>query len=462
MAASYDIDRHDCIPTKVFRSGETIFVKDIHTEQRATPLDLRIAEVGETDFFVFTPIKSRDRVIGILGADTKTSRREIREIDVESLQILANDAARVMERSDLYGRLIAERNLIQSIVTHMTNGIVTMDEWGKVTWFNPYSENVFNIRQEDALGKHYREVFAAIPSWIEVIDHYLASQENEKPSLQHHSVLQDGKEKVLEVHFSTIYQEKQNQSILLLFIRDITQRRRMEDHIRRSDRLVSLGVLAAGIAHEMRNPLTGISLLMDDLHDHLRDRPRERDLIQRSLQEIERVENLINGLLDFAVPSRAVNLEVRPFGDVLKNTLFLVKKLCKNQDISLSIDTDDSLPLLNLDAEKLQQALLNLLLNAIQAMPDGGDLSLGVRTIPAEDSLLSEPAVRIEVADTGKGISSEDIPYIFDPFFSRNPSGCGLGLAIVHSIVQEHKGRISVSSQLGKGTAFWVDLPVAD
>ena len=235
----------------------------------------------------------------------------------------------------------------------------------------------------------------------------------------------------------------------------------MEEHIRRSDRLVSLGVLAAGVAHEIRNPLTGISLLMDDLHDHLHDLPRERELIQRSLQEIDRLENLINGLLDFAVPSRQVKLELRPLADVLENTLFLVKKLCKSNNIALTSRAEESIPLLHLDPEKLQQALLNLLMNAVQAMPEGGELTIEVKNVSAEESLLSRPAVRIEVRDTGNGIAPADIPYVFDPFFSRTPSGCGLGLAIVHGIVQEHGGGISLSSQLGQGTAFRMDLPVA-
>ena len=225
---------------------------------------------------------------------------------------------------------------------------------------------------------------------------------------------------------------------------------------------MSLGVLAAGIAHEMRNPLTGLSLLMDDVHDHLPEGSQARDLVRRSLQEIDRLENLINGLLDFAVPSRQVNLEVRPLGDVLHKTLFLLRKLCKNQKVTLSGHSDESLPMLHLDADKLQQALLNLLLNAVQAMPEGGSLTVVVKEVPAPESLLLGPAVRIVVSDTGIGIAPEDIPFIFDPFFTRSPSGCGLGLAIVHSIVQEHKGSVSVSSELGKGTTFWVDLPIVE
>jgi len=462
MAASYDVERHDCIPTRVFRFGKTIFVRNIHSERQATPLDLKIARVSGTDFFVFTPIRSQGRIIGTLGADTKIGRRQIKEIDVESLEILANDAARAMERSELYGHLLSERNFIESILTHITNGIITLDESKKITWFNPYSESVFGMSRKDALGKDYREVFSGIPSWVDVIDRCLSEPESGPTSIEHNLVFGDGKEKVVEVHLSNIHQPRKNQNIFLMIIHDITQRKLMEDHIRRSDRLVSLGVLAAGIAHEIRNPLTGISLLMDDLHDHLHDLPKERELIQRSLQEIDRLENLINGLLDFAMPSRQIKLELQPLGDVLQKTQFLVKKLCKNNNISFAIHSEGSLPLLRLDPEKLQQALLNLLMNAVQAMPGGGDLRVEVRNVPAGGSLLARTAVRVIVQDTGKGISPEDIPYVFDPFFTRTPSGCGLGLAIVHGIVQEHGGRITLSSQLGQGTSFWMDLPVIE
>lgn len=462
VGSFYDLDVHDCIPTKVFRSGETIFVRDVRTDPRVTLIDLRMAEQGETEFFVFTPIKTRDRVLGVLGADTKTTRRPIEETAIESLEILANDAARAVERSELHGELVSERNFIKAIVTHMTNGIITLDEFGIVTWFNPYSEEVFGIRPQDALGKSYRDVFKDLPTWVQAIDQYRNSEDVGQVSPQYHSVFHDGKEKILAVHYSKIRQDPPQQNIFVLFVRDVTQRKRMEDHIRRSDRLVSLGILAAGIAHEIRNPLTGISLVLDDLHDHLRDRPQERALIQKCVKEIDRLENLICGLLDFAVPSGRMSLQLRPLDEVVQHTLFLVRKLCKNQKISLSVDFEDHIPPLQLDPERFQQALLNLLLNAIHAMPTGGNLSLHVKNVSKEESLLGDCAVRIIVTDTGKGIAPEDMPYIFDPFFTRTPSGCGLGLAIVHSIIQDHSGRISVSSQLNQGTTVWIDLPKAN
>ncbi|MDR3567608.1 MAG: ATP-binding protein [Syntrophobacteraceae bacterium] len=455
VEASYDIDLHDCIPTRAFRDSKTIFVRDIRSEKQATPLDLQIFSKGGSDFFVFTPIKSQGSVKGVLGADTKLCRREIKQIDVESLEILANDAARAMEHSELYSRLVSERNFIESIVTHITNGIITLDAGGKISWFNPYSERVFGCRREEVLALHYSEAFALLPSWVDTIDKNFASPDGNPIEVR--TVFPDGKEKVLDVHFSTIREDA-----FLLIIQDITQRKLMEEHLRRSDRLISLGVVAAGIAHEIRNPLTGISLLLDDLHDHLHEMPEERELIWRSLQQIDRLENLVNGLVDFAVPSSRMKFELRPLGGVLENTLFLTKKLCKDNNISLSVKTEESLPRLRLDSEKMQQALLNLLMNAIQAMDKGGALRIEVKTISPEELGESRSSVRITVEDTGRGIAAEDIPYVFDPFFTRGKSGCGLGLAIVYGIIREHGGRISLSSKPGSGTTVRVDLPVVE
>lgn len=183
-------------------------------------------------------------------------------------------------------------------------------------------------------------------------------------------------------------------------------------------------------------------------------------MIQKALSEVERLENLVNGLLDFAAPSRRLRFVVHSVEEVISNTLFLIQEQCKKQKISIAVKVADPLPPLHLDPDRFRQSLLNLLLNAIQAMPEGGDLSLHVDRVLEDQSLVSGPAVRILVADTGKGIPAEDIEYIFDPFFTRNPYGVGLGLAIVHSIIDEHGGRITVSSEMGNGTTFRIDLPI--
>lgn len=456
----YAIDSHECIPTCSFRSGETIFVENIHAYRQATPLDIEISRITASDSFVFTPVRSGERIIGILGADTAVSRRPINRVEIESLQIIANDAARAFERSELYRRFVSERDFIKSIFSNITGGIITLDENRQITFLNPYTESVFDIEGQHALGKHYQTVFAQLPSWAKTVDDFLQTGETNR-SLEHHLVFPNGKTIILEIHFSKMRQRDPHPMIDLIFLRDITARKRMEDHIRRSDRLISVGVLAAGIAHEMRNPLTGISLLLDDLHDHIEDRGENREMIQRALQEIDRLENLITGLLDFAAPTKPALLTSRPIQEVFRRLIFLVKNQCKNQHVNLIQDIEKGLPLVRLDSERLQQALLNMLLNAIQAMPSGGEIRIRVKHVDGEESMISDSGIRIEVSDTGKGIQPDDIPFIFDPFFSRNPTGHGLGLAITHSIIQEHGGRISVFSEPGFGTTFRIDLPIA-
>lgn len=458
--ASYDIDVHDCVPTKVFRTGETIFVSNIHTDKIATPLDVRICEVGEIDFFVFTPIRSADRIIGILGADTRDSRRQINKLEVEFLQIVANDAAIAIERTELYRRFLSERDFIKAIFANIASGIITLDEKLNITFLNPYSLDIFSVDQKNSIGMHYREVFREYEPWIKIIDGFLLEEEK-KQAIEHKLDSLDGRTFFFDTHFSKIRQKDKN-IIYLLFLRDITARKKLEDHIRRSDRLISVGVLAAGIAHEMRNPLTGISLLLDDLHDHIGDNGTDREMIQGALQEIDRLETLISGLLDFASPSARIKLKTRPIKEVLQRTLFMIKKQCDNNKVIITEDVDDFLPEISFDPERIQQAILNLILNSIQAMPAGGNILIRVQVVDTEESMLAMPAVRIVVTDTGVGIAAEDIPYIFDPFFSRKPSGHGLGLAIVHSIIEEHRGRISVISELEKMTIFCIDLPVGE
>lgn len=270
----------------------------------------------------------------------------------------------------------------------------------------------------------------------------------------------DGKEYVVEYSSSVLAVENLPERNLLIFFQDITTRKEMEEHLRRTDRLASLGVLAAGIAHEIRNPLTGISLMMDDLHDRIQQE-EYKELIRRSLQEIERLEDLVNGLLDFARPSRNFNIEKVHLSSVLADTLFFVRKLAKNSKVSIITEVEESLPPLDIDRERIKQVFLNLFLNAIQAMKEGGGtLFVKIFMVKAEDSMISKDSVRIVVSDTGKGIDPQDLPYIFDPFFSRRSSGCGLGLAIAHSIITEHGGRINVTSAPGKGSTFYFDIPI--
>jgi PAS domain S-box-containing protein len=458
-AASFHVDRQDCSLIRAFRLGKTIFMENLWSSEEATELDRRIAEEGNSESVVWTPVKTKERVIGVIGADRMKGNPPVGKTEVEALEILANDAARAIERSELYWRLVEEKNFISSILIHIPTGIIALDEDGKIRWFNRYAEEFFGIK--DVTGRCFRDVFADFPSWNNIVEELRISTCSPSSVTEQEITFPDGKVRVVEYSCSTIRETGRN-TMHLLFFRDVTKRKEMEEHVRRTDRLASLGVLAAGIAHEMRNPLTGISLMLDDLHDRLHERPEDRELIRQALREIERLENLVSGLLDFANPSRALRLETVSMSSVIADTLFLIRKLAKNYRIHISTDVEENAPPLKIDREKMKQVLLNLCLNAIQAMPEGGNLSIKVNEVSTENSLISRRAIRIVVTDTGKGIAAEDLPYIFDPFFSRNPSGSGLGLAIVHSIVIDHGGKIFVSSSVGKGTTFTIELPLEE
>jgi signal transduction histidine kinase len=210
-----------------------------------------------------------------------------------------------------------------------------------------------------------------------------------------------------------------------------------------------LGKLSAGIAHEVRNPLTGISLLLDDLHDQMISDPENQALISRALAEIERVERLITSLLSYAAPP-AAEFRSGDLAAMVRDVLVLFRKACIQQGIDLNFSSEDLPPVL-FDAEKMRQALINLLKNAQEALPDGGSIEIGLGRVA--------DAIVMTVRDSGPGIPEGDLPHLFEPFFTRKGAGTGLGLSITQRIIEEHGGTITVDSG-GSGTVFTIRLPL--
>jgi signal transduction histidine kinase len=236
----------------------------------------------------------------------------------------------------------------------------------------------------------------------------------------------------------------------ILTIEDLTERVSLRQRMARFERLASLGRLSAGIAHEVRNPLTGISLLLDELHDRMLANPEDQGLIQRALEEIERLEGLVNELLNFASPPDA-RLAPGDLAEVMRDTLFLVSKQFQKQQIHLIEDIPEHLPHPKIDSGRLKQAILNLLTNALDAMPDGGELWISAQR-SAEGAWLT-------IRDTGQGVPADRLELIFEPFYTTKGEGTGLGLSITHTIIAGHGGRIEVKSSKGKGTEFRIYLP---
>jgi two-component system NtrC family sensor kinase len=228
--------------------------------------------------------------------------------------------------------------------------------------------------------------------------------------------------------------------------------------LRRADRLSSLGLLTAGLAHEIRNPLVAIRTFTQLLPERYEDAEFRNGFQSLALKEVDRICGLITDLLSFARPSRP-NVAQEDMNSVIDGIARILDTQAKEKSVELVRDFAPNLPKVWIDREQMKQVFMNLIFNGIQAMNDGGTITISTRIFTPEAIEQSPSFVQVEVRDTGIGIPNENLEHIFDPFFTSKDEGSGLGLSISHQIVQEHGGYVTVESKVGKGTSFLVNIP---
>ena len=236
----------------------------------------------------------------------------------------------------------------------------------------------------------------------------------------------------------------------------------------RAAKLASLGEIISGIAHEIKNPLTGISCAVQVFNSELSDDDSRKPVITEVLNQVKRLDRIVKDLLSYAKP-KPLQFVLSGINDVLEKTLFFVYSKAKNQHIAIENQVGKEIPDILMDSDQMHQVFLNIIINAIQSMPNGGVLTISASRKSRQEvedkinkTIQCDKVLIVKIQDTGKGISSEDLPYIFEPFFTRKTQGTGLGLPISRKIVQEHGGEITVESEVGKGSAFTVYLPMKD
>jgi len=229
--------------------------------------------------------------------------------------------------------------------------------------------------------------------------------------------------------------------------------------MRRADRLASLGTLTASLAHEIRNPLVAIKTFTQLLPERIDDEEFRNYFLNVASGEVDRLSSLVNELLNFARPSTP-HLTGEDINAVIDKIEFLLLPEARKKNITLASKFASNLPPVLMDVEQMKQVLLNVILNAIEAIEGTGEIWLETRLVNISRNGKAERFIQIEVRDTGKGIPRENLERIFDPFFSTRPNGSGLGLAISHQIVQEHGGFFDVESEVGKGTSFRIHIPL--
>jgi len=269
------------------------------------------------------------------------------------------------------------------------------------------------------------------------------------------SVMTFAQQAGLAIHNALMYQELKafSQQMEEKIQRTTDDLRKTEAQLIRSEKLAALGELAAGIAHEIRNPLTSINILIHSLTENITSQNAHREDLQVIEEEIRRINEIVDQFLRFAKPASPL-LEKTNLIPILEEILQLLRPQIERGKIKVKKEFDP-LPLITVDREQIKQVILNLLLNAVQAMPKGGLLTLGGHVWE------SDGWIRLSVQDSGIGIPAEDLNKLFDPFFSTKEGGVGLGLSIAHRIVDQHHGKIEVESAPGKGTLFTVCLPIS-
>jgi two-component system sensor histidine kinase HydH len=238
--------------------------------------------------------------------------------------------------------------------------------------------------------------------------------------------------------------------------------------VQRSNRLAALGELSAGVAHEIRNPLGVIKNSAEMLRDRIQEDSKRRELTGYIVEEVERLDKVITNFLQFARPAEP-DFELMGINDVLEHTTRFMEPETHFAGIAVEKDLASDLPQVLIDSQQLHQVFLNLFMNAFQAMNESGTLRVETRlALPdaagqgSGSNKDQDGTVTVSISDTGEGISPDIRPRIFDPFFSTKDEGIGLGLSMVHKIIENHNGRIRVESEQGSGTTFIISLPIVD
>jgi two-component system sensor histidine kinase HydH len=335
----------------------------------------------------------------------------------------------------------------EEMVTRLPVGLIATDRTGRITFFNAAAGRITGLQASQAVDRDPEsllpEQLCGIKPALDRGD-TLIEQEMECTFAAGHSV-------PLSISATRIINEVGEFVGHVLILRDLGEVRRLQDEIRRQEKLAALGGLAAGVAHEIRNPLSSIKGLATFFSQQFDDGSEAKEAAGVMIREVDRLNRVISELLDFARPSDLKRRQT-DLAALIERSIQLIQQDAANQGIRIDTLISDALCPVWIDPDRLTQCLLNLYLNAIQAMADGG--SLGVSCDQDDQGFVS-----ITVSDTGDGIEAEHLSQIFNPYFTTKNRGTGLGLAIVHKIVEAHEGHLSVDSVPGRGTRMIIRIP---
>jgi PAS domain S-box-containing protein len=435
-----------------------LFFENTHQVPRETAAAQEA--IARLDLNYYIPCRAQKRPVAFLGLGKTVEGDFLTTEDIELLETVAGYMGIAIQNARLYASLeqkVAEyerlKDFNENIVESINVGVLAVDLADRIESWNSQMEVMYALPRWQALTRPLSEVFPA--AFVE--EFYRVRQNSGIHNLYKFRLsTPTGETRVINAAIAPLVTKKFNVIGRLIIMDDITERIELESQLSQSDKLSSIGLLAAGVAHEVNTPLAVISSYAQMLSKQLQGDPQKGALLEKITRQTFRASEIVNSLLNFSRTSGAEFAEVN-LNKIILDTLTLLEHQFKISRIRVQDELYENLPLIQGNAGRLQQVFLNLFLNARDAMPGGGTLRIAT---------TNGDGVSVVVSDSGSGIAPEHIARIYDPFFTTKQAaregqgkGTGLGLSVTYGIIQEHSGKIRVESQPGEGTTFFLDFP---
>ncbi len=426
-----------------------VAIEELQRHAPSLERDALLARMETIEVDLFVPILYQGRLSGALAIAPRPSGHLYGSTGRATLRLIARQLGVAIANAHLYTEARRSQAYNQFLVEHLPCGIIATDAVGTLTVVNPEARRLLTLDELAPPGEQDLpfEIAGLIPP---TLDGDFIGRDEE-------IILSPGARGEVNLRVSCLPFTSERQELLgaVLMLNNYTEVERLQRQVRQADRLASIGTLASGMAHEIKNPLTTLKTFTQLLPKRYQDAEFRNDFTGLVGGEILRIERIVNQLLAFARPAPLMIEQVN-LHDLIDGTVRLVSPQAARQSIDVRTSLLATHDFVAADKDRLQQVLLNLMLNAIQASEDGSWIELATEN--EEVSTSGEPMVRLDVRDAGRGISKDLLPHIFDPFFTTKNEGTGLGLSVSYNIIAEHKGRIEVRSEPGKGTCFSIYL----
>jgi len=433
-----------------------LFYESARAARESAPSVRQTLEQLDLNYFI--PCQIRDHCAAVLGVGKTVDGDFLSSEDVELLLTIAGYLAIALDNAQLYNSLEQKavqierlKDFSENIVESLNVGVLALDLQGAVESWNTQLELLLGVARQQAVGRQVEQV---LPPELMAEIAARAGDERISSLYKFHMRNLAGRSLVVNISIAPLVGKSGERIGRLILVDDITQRIRLEEQMVQTEKLTSLGLLAAGVAHEVNTPLAVISNYIQMLAKQLPGDDPRHQLIEKVVKQTFRASEIVNNLLNFSRTGAAEFTELN-LNAVVEETLSLVAHPFRTAHVQVSRNMQEELPPVLGSNNKLQQVFLNLFMNAKDSMPSGGMVQ--IRTASRNGS------VEIEITDTGSGIPRENLHRIFDPFFTTKAMGrgTGLGLSVSYGIIKEHAGKVDVRSAQGKGTSFRLEFPVA-